>query len=229
MFSTFKEAHDYVRAQQIELVDLLYCDLWGHLHHLTLAAREFTQDVVTEGIGFDSSSVGFKHAMPYSAVQTLAQRLWTPFHSQPTLACLCGVYEADTELYQFDPREIARRAEKWMISTGIADKSLWGPEFAFYIFDQIPLKNSPALFAAKSFGEANWGTLVNPNGYALPDNQAYQAARPATITIKSGTRLWSRWKSSAYQLKYHHHEVGGPGQSEIETPLASPKRATRRC
>ena len=145
MFSTFKEAHDYVRAQQIELVDLLYCDLWGHLHHLTLAAREFTQDVMTEGVGFDGSSVGFKHvnAGDMVLIPDLSTAFVDPFHSQPTLACLCSVYEADTkELYQFDPREIARRAEKWMISTGIADKSLWGPEFEFYIFDQITLKNS---------------------------------------------------------------------------------------
>ncbi len=56
MFSSFKEAHDFVRAQRIELVDLLYCDLWGHLHHVTLSTREFTNDGMTEGVGFDGST-----------------------------------------------------------------------------------------------------------------------------------------------------------------------------
>jgi len=223
MFSTFKEAQDYVRAQQIELVDLLYCDLWGHLHHLTLAAREFTENVMTEGVGFDGSSVGFKHvnAGDMVLIPDLSTAFVDPFHRQATLACLCSVYEADTkELYQFDPREIARRAEKWMISTGIADKSLWGPEFEFYIFDQITLRNSPALTLCQiDSGEANWGTLVNANGYALPDNQAYQAAPPCDNYYQIRDDIVVTLEKLGIPVKYHHHEVGGPGQSEIETPL----------
>ena len=61
MFNQFRDAAEYVKKEGIELVDLLYSDLWGHLHHLTLSSREFTPLVMSEGVGFDGSSVGFKH------------------------------------------------------------------------------------------------------------------------------------------------------------------------
>lgn len=200
MFSSFKEARDFVRAQHIELIDLLYCDLWGNLHHVTLTSREFTQEAMTEGVGFDGSSVGFKHvnAGDMVLIPDLGTAFVDPFHSQPTLACLCSVYEADTkELYLFDPREIARRAEQKLISSGIADKSLWGPEFEFYIFDRITLKNSPAYTLCQiDSGEANWGTFINPNGYSFRIIRPIKPHHPAITTTKSGTKSSSPSKNS---------------------------------
>jgi glutamine synthetase len=148
---------------------------------------------MTQGGGFDGSSVGFKHVN--AGDMGLNPDLWTafvdPFHSQPTLACLCSVHEADTkELYQFDPREIARRAEKWMISTGIADQSLWGPEFDFYIFDRITLKTSPAYTLCQiDSGEANWERFECQRLRAA-HNQAYQAAAPCDNYTNSAMKLW---------------------------------------
>jgi len=104
--------------------------------------------------------------------------------------------------------------------SGIADCSLWGPEFEFYIFDRVTLKNSPSLSLCQiDSGEANWGDLVNPNGYALPDNHGYHAAPPCDNYYELRDRIVVTLEKMGIPVKYHHHEVGGPGQSEIETPL----------
>ncbi|MFZ3071590.1 MAG: glutamine synthetase family protein, partial [Anaerolineaceae bacterium] len=223
MFTDFKEASEFVRREGIQLVDLVYSDLWGRMHHLTLDAREFTPRIMTQGVGFDGSSVGFKHvhAGDMVLIPDLNTAFRDPFHQAPTLAFLCGIFEADTkERYPFDPREMVRRAEANMIASGIADKSLWGPEFEFYIFDQITLKNSSALTLCQiESGEANWGSLVNASGYSLPDNQGYHAAPPCDNYFQIRDEIVVTLAKMGIPVKYHHHEVGGPGQSEIETPL----------
>jgi glutamine synthetase len=225
MFSNFQDALAFIRGNSIELIDLLYGDLWGQLHHLTITNREFTAELMSEGVGFDGSSVGFKHVHSGDMVlkPDLATGFIDPFHEQPTLAFLCNIFEADTkERYQFDPREIAKRTEKFLQDSGIADCSLWGPEFEFYIFDRVTLKNSPSLSLCQiDSGEANWGDLVNPNGYALPDNRGYHAAPPCDNYFELRDRIVVTLEKMGIPVKYHHHEVGGPGQSEIETPLLS--------
>jgi hypothetical protein len=60
---------------------------------------------------------------------------------------------------------------------------------------------------------------VNANGYALPDNQAYQAAPPCDNYYQIRDDIVVTLEKLGIPVKYHHHEVGGPGQSEIETPL----------
>ncbi len=222
MFSSFKEAHDFVRAQHIELVDLLYCDLWGHLHHVTLSTREFTNDVMTEGVGFDGSSVGFKHvnAGDMVLIPDLSTAFVDPFTANPR----SPAYAVCTKRI---PRSCTSSTRARLPAARKMDDFYWycrsifvGPEFEFYIFDRITLKNSPAYTLCQiDSGEANWGTLVNANGYALPDNQAYQAAAPCDNYYELRDEIVVTLEKLGIPVKYHHHEVGGPGQSEIETPL----------
>lgn len=223
MFDNFKEASEFIQREGIQLVDLLYCDLWGHMHHLTLSPTEFTPMLMHEGVGFDGSSVGFKHVQAGDMVliPDLATGFVDPFHRAPTLAFLCHVHEADTkELYQFDPRQMVHRVEQYMQASGIADKSLWGPEFEFYIFDSITLKNTNALTLVQiESGEANWGDYFNSQGYSLPDHQGYHAAPPCDNYFEIRDEIVVTLAKMGIPVKYHHHEVGGPGQSEVETPL----------
>ena len=60
MFKNFDEARQFVEREQIQMVDIKFCDLWGRWHHLTIPASQFTPDLMEKGIGFDGSSVGLK-------------------------------------------------------------------------------------------------------------------------------------------------------------------------
>jgi len=233
MFNTFKEVESFIKAEKVDLIDLLYCDLWGSMHHVTLSSREFSPSVMTEGVGFDGSSVGFKHVQAGDMVliPDLTTGFMDPFHSLPTLSFICNTFEADTKvLYPFDPREIVRHAENQLNVSKIADTSLWGPEFEFYIFDKITLRNSPGdtLCQIDSL-EANWGVEQNPNGYGLASHHGYHAAPPSDSYFELRDEIIVTLEKIGIPIKYHHHEVGGPGQCEIETPMLSIQKAGDAC
>ena len=59
MFTNFSEAQQFIQQNNIKMIDLKFCDLWGRWHHVTITQREFTTDLMKAGIGFDGSSVGF--------------------------------------------------------------------------------------------------------------------------------------------------------------------------
>ena len=61
-----------------------------------------------------------------------------PFFAQTTLAVFCDVLEPSTgQPYERDPRGIAKKAEAYVLSTGVGDKVFVGPEAEFFIFDDV--------------------------------------------------------------------------------------------
>ena len=61
-----------------------------------------------------------------------------PFRQHKTLNIHCFVHDPVTlEPYSRDPRHIARKAEAYLQSTGIADTAYFGPEAEFFIFDHV--------------------------------------------------------------------------------------------
>ena len=115
MFRSFDEAQTFVRDNSVEMVDLKFCDLWGRWHHVTIPASRFTPTLMEKGVGFDGSSVGFKavSAGDMVMVPDLETGFVDPFWEVPTLSFICATLEADTrQLFPYDPRNIARRAEE---------------------------------------------------------------------------------------------------------------------
>jgi len=67
-----------------------------------------------------------------------------PFFAQTTLAIFCDVIEPSTgELYERDPRGIAKKAEAYLKQTGIGDTAYFGPEAEFFIFDDVRFTTDP--------------------------------------------------------------------------------------
>jgi len=223
MFESFSEAADFVRENKIRMIDLKFSDLWGRWHHVTISASEFTPSLMAEGVGFDGSSVGFKSVK--SGDMTLVPDLKTgfldPFWDSPTLAFLCNIHEADTkERFGRDPREIARRAESYLVESGIADESIWGPEFEFYVFDRVEYENNihTSHYRVDS-SEANWNGAVPGHGHYNPVHGGYHITPPRDTFYNLRSQMVEELENAGVPVKYHHHEVGGPGQCEIETPL----------
>ncbi|MCK4716842.1 MAG: glutamine synthetase beta-grasp domain-containing protein, partial [Candidatus Marinimicrobia bacterium] len=147
MFAALEEATEYIRKNDIRFIDLKFTNLFGGLHHITIPAHQFNDQLMQEGVGFDSSSTpGFKalEAGDMVLIPDLKTAFMDPFHEYPTLSFLCNIAEADTKRrFHRDPRYIAALAEEYLLSTGIATESRWGPEFEYYIFDSVDYRNDP--------------------------------------------------------------------------------------
>ncbi len=229
MFHDFPEAQSFVRENSIEMVDLKFCDLWGRWHHVTIPATRFVPSLMEKGVGFDGSSVGFKNVSAGDMVMVpdLETGLVDPFWEVPTLSFICATLEADThQLFPYDPRNIARRAEEHLRASGIADWSRWGPEFEFYLFDGVSYENgrNVASYRVES-AEADWGSTKLGSGYNIPRHGGYHAIPPQDRLHNARARITLTLQGMGVEVKYHHHEVGGPGQCEIETRFATALKA----
>jgi glutamine synthetase len=144
-----------------------------------------------------------------------------PFWEVPTLSFICGTLEADThDIFANDPRNIALRAEAYLRSTGIADESRWGPEFEFYIFDDVEYESGVNRASYRiNCREADWNSGSGGHGHYIPLHGGYHAIPPKDQLYNLRTEMILNLQDMGVPVKYHHHEVGGPGQCEIETPM----------
>jgi glutamine synthetase len=131
----------FAREHQVALVDLKFTDLPGTWQHFAVAARELGEGLLTEGVGFDGSSIrGFQeiNESDMLLVPDAATAYIDPFHEYPTLSLLCDVRDPMTgAAYSRDPRNVARKAEAHLAGSGIADTAFFGPEAEFYIFEHV--------------------------------------------------------------------------------------------
>lgn len=222
-FQDFDSAEKFILNNQIPQVDLKFTDLYGRWHHLTLLASQFTPELMEQGVGFDGSSVGLRSVKSGDMVLVpdLSTGVMDPFWDAPTLSFICTTLEADTlEIFAHDPRNIALNAETYLRQTGIADTSLWGPEFEFYLFKYVSYENTvrSACYQVDS-SEASWGSSSPGHGFYNPMHGGYHAIPPRDQFYNLRSQISLTLEALGVSVKYHHHEVGGPGQMEIETPL----------
>jgi len=223
MFQEQSQVNRYIQDQEIQMIDLKFTDLWGRLHHLTLPSRNFSPDLMEQGIGFDGSSVGLRSvkAGDMVLVPDLTTGFIDPFWDVKTIGFLCTTLEADThEIFDNDPRNIALKAEEYLKETGIADYSQWGPEFEFYVFDEVAYEYevNRSGYRLESC-EADWNSAEGGHGHYIPMHGGYHAIPPKDQLFNLRTEMSLHLEDMGIPVKYHHHEVGGPGQSEIETDM----------
>jgi glutamine synthetase len=223
MFHNFEEARHFVADHEIKMVDLKYADLWGRWHHVTVPSSQFTPALLEEGVGFDASSVGLKplKAGDMVVVPDLSTGFVDPFWQAPTLSFICSAKEADTRLdFPRDPRNIARRAEAYLREVVIADESHWGPEFEFYIFDSVAFENEVHRVGYRlESAEGYWNSPNAGLGHYIPMHGGYHAHPPRDSLYNLRSEMCLYLEGMGVPIKYHHHEVGGPGQVEIEIPM----------
>jgi glutamine synthetase len=223
MFQTFAEAEKYIDEHGILMIDLKFCDLTGRWHHVTITKHEFTPELMNEGIGFDGSSVGLKSVKSgdMALIPDLSTAVIDHFWETPTISFLCNTVEADTKVsFQDDPRQIARRAEKLLVDSKIASHSLWGPEFEFYILNKIHYKNDSSTASYQlNASEATWNTGKDGYHDCIPSHGGYHAIAPRDHHFQIRAKMVTMLEEMRIPIKYHHHEVGAPGQCEIETPM----------
>jgi len=226
-FTDEDEVVQYIRQKKITTIDLKFPDLFGRLHHVTIPSIQLNDDLFENGIPFDGSSVpGFKavESGDMALLLDLKTAKIDPFWNENTISFLCDVVESGSkEPFSRDPRYVTRKAVEYMRSTGIADTSFWAPEFEFYIFDSLVYQNdvNSSGYVIDS-EEASWNThKVEPVnlGHKIPQGGGYHAAPPLDHFFNLRTEMVNVLAASGIRIRYHHHEAGGPGQSEIEVIL----------
>jgi glutamine synthetase len=213
-----------IRDEGVEIVDLRFCDLPGLMQHFSMPAHELTADVFEEGSGFDGSSIrGFQEIQESDMilVPDPSTAVIDPFTQHKTLNINCFVQDPVTgESYSRDPRYVARKAQDFLISTGIADTSYFGPEAEFFIFDDVRFGQDEhsAHYAVDSI-EAAWnsGKDEGPNlGYKPRYKEGYFPVPPMDHYQDLRSEMILQLEKVGVEIEIHHHEVGTAGQAEID-------------
>src|SRR6201996_791853 len=132
---------DMIKEHDVKCVDCRFTDPRGKWQHLAHHVRTVDEDLLTEGVMFDGSSIAGWKAINESDMllqPDLDTATLDPFAAQPQLIITCDVLEPLTgQAYSRDPRSIAKAAEAYLKSTGIGDTAFFGPEAEFFVFDEV--------------------------------------------------------------------------------------------
>ena len=175
-----------VADEGVEVVDLRFCDLPGLMQHFSIPAHALTEEMFSEGNGFDGSSIrGFQqiHESDMILLPDPSTAVIDPFRSHKTLNMNCFVHDPLTlEPYSRDPRHVARKAEQHLKSTGVADTSYFGPEAEFFVFNDVRFSQDQhsAFYQVDSIeGVWNSGKDEGPNlGYKPRYKEGYFPVPP---------------------------------------------------
>lgn len=226
--STFTEPEEvvaYARAQGIKMVDFRFVDLPGTWQHFSIPIQEFSADSFRSGLGFDGSSIrGFQkiHESDMLLMPDPATAFVDPTLDVPTLDIVCDVIDPVTKMpYSRDPRHVAKKAEAYLVKTGIATTSYWGPEAEFYIFNDIRFdQTSHSGYYFIDSEEGIWNSGQNgskPNlGFRPRYKEGYFPVPPIDKQQDLRSEMVMNLIASGIDVEVHHHEVGTAGQAEID-------------
>jgi len=218
--TTLKPILDRLKSGAIRYVDLKALDLFGRWRHITLPAHEIDEVAFAKGVPFDGSSFPGYRSIEESDMLMLpdpATAFEDPFVYPGTLSLLTDLYEPDGARYGRDPRGVAQRAEAYLRATGIADTAYYGPELEFFLFDDVRFESGSqgSSYAVES-REGPWSSgREGARGQTFPAKGAYFATAPQDQTGPVRMAIAEALEAAGVVVERHHHEVGGPGQSEM--------------
>ena len=225
MAKTVQEIMQLIREQNIEMVDFKMVDINGQYRHVTIPARNFSEETMKSGIGFDASNYGYavveKSDMVFIPDPDTA--VIDPFCQVPTLSMTGNAMIIDNPenrpLAQY-PRNIVLAANQYMKDCGIADTMLILPEFEFYLFDQVGWEVQPySVSAFVDAGQSYWNSATEGKGTVVPKQKNYHIAKPFDVTYECRSEMVNHMLDAGIEINYHHPEVAASGQFEIEPQL----------
>jgi glutamine synthetase len=215
-----------ISEADVKFVDMRFTDTKGKEQHVTVPSTMVDEEFFEEGKMFDGSSIaGWKGInesdmilMPDPTTAVL-----DPFFDDETLNITCDVIEPTTmQGYDRDPRSLAKRAEAYLKSTGVADTAYFGPEPEFFVLDDVrwgctmdhvfyKLDSDEAGWnSEKVYDQGNIGHRPSVKGgyFPVPPVDSLQDLRSAMCLAMEDMGL---------PVEVHHHEVATAGQCEIGT------------
>lgn len=205
-----------IKEDDVKFVDLRFTDPRGKLQHLTLLASMIDEGTFQDGEMFDGSSIAGWKSIDKSDMALLpdpASAHIDPFFAQTTLALFCDIIEPDTgELYDRDPRSVARKAEAYLKQTGIGDQTFFGPEAEFFIFDDVQFAADPyntGFRLDSSELPTNMGTEYEMGnmGHRPRTKGGYFPVPPVDSAQDMRSEMLSVMEEMGVATEKHHHEV----------------------
>jgi len=241
--SNIQRVNKLIKENNIQIIDLKFNDLPGLWQHFSIPVSELTEiddpikSIWTEGIGFDGSSIrGFQKIQESDMILMLdpSTAVVDPVCEVPTLSIICDIYDPLTKKpYTRDPRYIAKKAEKFLKESGIADASFWGPEMEFFIFNDVRFdqtENCGYYFVDSIEGEWNSGKEENPNlGYKPRFKEGYFPVPPHDFLQDLRSKIVLTMIKAGIPVEVHHHEVATGGQCEIDMKFDTLVRMADKC
>ena len=215
-----------IKDQEVRYVDLRFCDTLGKEQHFTLPASQVNDAFFKDNVAFDGSSItGWKgiDESDMVLVPDTDTAVLDPFYEETTLQLRCDVIEPATmQGYSRDPRSLAKRAEVYLRSTGIAESAFFGPEPEFFVFDEVRWGSGlhEAYYHVDS-EEGAWNTgarLEDGNlGHRPRVKGGYFPVPPVDSMQDVRSAMCTALEDMGLTVEVHHHEVGTAGQAEIDT------------
>ena len=221
---TAKDAVKYIKEEGIEIVDFRFMDFPGLWQHFSTIPREIDEKVFDEGLGFDGSSIRGWQAINESdmLVKPVPESAFVdPFFKAKTLVFICNICDPVTgEDYTRDPRNIARKADNYLKTLGVADTAYFGPEAEFFIFDDIRFdQNEHEGYYHIDSVEGRWNTgkAEEPNlGYKPRYKEGYFPVPPTDSLQDLRSEMILTMEKIGVKVEVQHHEVATAGQGEID-------------
>ena len=222
MFANADELLKYIKDEGVEMVDVRFCDLPGIMQHFTVPTSSFDQSVFEDGLAFDGSSIrGFQaiHESDMSLFPDPSTAYLDTFRTHKTLVVNFFVHDPLTgEAYSRDPRNIARKAQAYLKSTGIGDTAYFAPEAEFYIFDNVRFatRENEGFYHVDSTAAAwNTGVEGENRGYKVRYKGGYFPVPPYDHFADIRAEISTELETAGLVVERQHHEVGTAGQAEI--------------
>jgi glutamine synthetase len=225
MSMTPQDVIELAKKEKAVSLDLKFMDFPGLWQHFSVPIAELSLDAFKDGYGIDGSSFRGWRAINESDMLVIPDPDTTfmdPFTKYPTISMICDIVDPITrERYNRCPRNIAKKAELYLQSTGIADKAFFGPELEFFIFDDIRYEtNTHSSYYYLDSIEGQWNTgRVEPGGnlgYKPRYKEGYFPAPPTDSQQDIREEMVQTCIKAGLYIEAQHHEVATGGQGEID-------------
>jgi glutamine synthetase len=224
MFSNADDVLKFITDQDVKFIDVRFCDLPGTMQHFNVPAAGLGEDFFTDGQMFDGSSIrGFQaiNESDMKLIPDVSTAYVDPFRAEKTLNINFSIVDPYTdEPYSRDPRQVARKAEAFLASTGIADTAYFAPEAEFYVFDDVRFetKQNEGYYHIDSI-EGAWNTgrveEGGNRGYKPRYKGGYFPVPPMDHYADLRDQITLALNDAGLLVERAHHEVGTAGQAEI--------------